>query len=57
MENKANIERIMELTKRLLKEKPTKEQSLKTLVGAGILDTNGNFTEPYSILSTYFVSK
>lgn len=36
---------------RLAKQKQTKEQSLETLQNAGILDENGDFTEPYKNLS------
>lgn len=35
---------------RLARQKQTKEQSLEMLKNAGILDENGDFTEPYKNL-------
>lgn len=40
----------MELAQQLAREKPTKEEALASLVRAGILDENGNFTPPYACL-------
>ena len=54
---KTNNEKIMELARELAKKKKTREESLESLVSAGILNRDGNFTEPYAILGTYFVSK
>ena len=41
---------LMELFERELKEPFTKEEALASLVRAGILDKDGNFTEPYKDL-------
>lgn len=41
----------MELAQRLLQEKVSKEEALRSLVRAGILDENGKLTAPYLSLS------
>ncbi|NII26557.1 ATP-binding protein [Pseudoflavitalea sp. X16] len=41
---------LMKLAQKLAQEKPTKEEALRSLVRAGILDENGNFTPPYASL-------
>lgn len=41
---------LLKFTEQLLKEKFTKEEALQSLVRAGILDENGNYTEPYECL-------
>jgi hypothetical protein len=41
---------LMELAKKHAQEKPSKEEALRLLVLAGILDNDGNFTPPYSCL-------
>jgi len=41
------------LAAKLKAQKRTKEEILADFVGAGILDTQGNFTEPYKILQQF----
>jgi hypothetical protein len=41
---------LMELFESELQEDLSKEDALRTLVDAGILDKDGNYTEPYKIL-------
>ena len=41
---------LMELFERTAQEKVSKEEALASLVSAGILDKDGNFTEPYKDL-------
>ena len=45
-----DIKALMDLARKERTKKRTKEESLEALVRAGILDWNGNFTEPYKIL-------
>ena len=45
-----DIDRLLELAKRHLEEKVTKEEALRSLVRAGILDEAGNHTPPYANL-------
>jgi hypothetical protein len=47
-----DFQKLMELADKKLREKVTKEEALRSFVNAGILDDNGNFTEPYSHLAT-----
>ena len=42
---------LMELFERTAQEKVSKEEALASLVSAGILDKDGNFTEPYKDLA------
>ncbi|HEY9257078.1 hypothetical protein [Chitinophaga sp.] len=42
-----DYEILMEFTEQLLKKKVTKEEALQSFIQAGILDENGNYTEPY----------
>ncbi len=49
MDNKQKIA-LLKLAERLKNEELTKEQALKSLIDAGILDENTNFTEPYKNL-------
>ncbi len=41
----------MESAERSLKTRHTREEALRSLMRAGILDKNGNFTEPYKELA------
>lgn len=45
-----DIKNLSDLAKRKLKEGVTKEEALRSFMEAGILDRNGHFTKPYSIL-------
>lgn len=47
-----DFNKLMELAQKLAQEKPTKEEALASLVRAGILDENGNFTPLYACLET-----
>jgi hypothetical protein len=46
-----DIQRLIDLAKRKLKEKRTKKQALASLVSAGILTPKGNYTKPYQHLA------
>lgn len=48
--NNKDIVRIIKLAKDKLEEKISKKEALEHFMRAGILDSNGNFTEPYAIL-------
>jgi hypothetical protein len=50
------IKNLIELAKKLKKE-VSKESALNTFIGAGILDKNGEFTEPYKNLNSFFINK
>lgn len=43
--------KLMELAQKQLHEEVTPEKALKELMLAGILDANGNYTEPYQELA------
>lgn len=43
---------LMELFKRKLEEPATKEEALRSLMNAGIVDADWNFTEPYQHLAS-----
>lgn len=43
----------MALAENELKKKYSKEESLQMFISAGILDKDGNFTEPYQNLAKY----
>jgi len=45
------IDKLFELSQEALEKGNTKEESLQTLVEAGIMTENGKFTEPYQDLS------
>lgn len=47
------IESLNLLAKKLKAQKRTKAEILADFVGAGILDTNGDFTEPYKELQKF----
>lgn len=47
------VELHLELAKKLMAEKRSKAEILADFVGAGILDTKGNFTEPYKELQKF----
>ena len=51
--NDKDIKRLMDLAKLRLKRKYTKEESLKTLVMAGILNWDGTFTDNYPNLKAW----
>jgi hypothetical protein len=42
---------LMDLADELLSKEVTKEEALRSLVNAGILDEEGNLTEPYKNLA------
>jgi hypothetical protein len=42
---------LMDLAERKLREDVTKEEALRSLVNAGILDSSGKLTKPYEILA------
>ena len=42
---------LMELATQKLHQEVSKEEALRSLVNAGILDTNGNLTKPYEDLA------
>jgi hypothetical protein len=42
---------LMELANRKLEQEVSKEEALRSLVNAGILDSNGNLTKPYEDLA------
>ncbi len=44
------VELHIELVKKLMTQKRTKAEILADFVGAGIMDVNGEFTEPYKEL-------
>ena len=48
----ADIKHLLDLAERKLKEKVTKEEALESFVRAGIMDKDGNYTEPYKNLAT-----
>ncbi len=50
---KKQLEQMNLLAAKLKAQKRTKEEILADFVGAGILDTNGNFTEPYKELQIF----
>lgn len=51
------IDKLFELSQEALQKGNTKEQSLQTLVEAGIMTENGSFTEPYQELSEIIKSE
>lgn len=51
-----DIKWIEELALKKLKEGVSKEEALRSLQSAGILDSNGEFTEPYQNLGRYIAS-
>jgi len=50
MTSKQYHKHLLKLFDRKLKEKRTKEEALQSLIDAGILDEDGNHTEPYKLL-------
>jgi hypothetical protein len=46
-----DIKRLIDLAKKKLNEKRTKKEALDSLISAGILTKNGNYTKPYRSLS------
>ncbi|KAA2241370.1 hypothetical protein F0L74_15825 [Chitinophaga agrisoli] len=53
-ENDIAYKRALESAQNALKKKVTKEEALSSFMRAGILDKNGNFTEPYKELAKVF---
>jgi hypothetical protein len=49
-----DYQRILDLATQKLEKGVTKEEALRSLCNAGILDMNGNFTEMYKDLATLF---
>jgi hypothetical protein len=47
-----DIKNLQDLALEMLKKEITKEEALRSLVSAGILDENGDFTEPYKVLAS-----
>jgi hypothetical protein len=52
-----DYQRLMDLADEELKKRVTKEEAIRSLYNAGILDMNGNFTEMYKDLDTIFPQK
>jgi hypothetical protein len=53
-----DFNKLMELAEKLLRNPSrTKEEALPTFVAAGILDENGDFTQPYRHLAKAVVSR
>jgi len=50
MAMKKDVRLLIELIERKRKERRTKEEALQSLIDAGILDEDGNHTEPYKLL-------
>jgi len=48
--NKEDIENLKNIAREKLKRGFTREEALQSLIRAGILDENENFTEPYKHL-------
>jgi hypothetical protein len=45
-----DIQNLIDLAESKIQAGVTKEEALETLVGAGIVDMNGDYTEPYKDL-------
>ena len=52
-----DYQRLMDLADQQLKKGVTREEGLRKLYNAGILDMNGNFTEMYKDLAILFPRK
>jgi len=50
--NEKDIQNLIELAESKIREGVSKEEALDSLVGAGILDIEGNFTSNYESLDT-----
>ena len=50
--NEKDIQNLIELAETKIREGVSKEEALNSLVGAGILDLEGNFTSNYEALDT-----
>lgn len=50
--NEKDIQNLIELAESKIREGVSKEEALDSLVGAGILDLEGNFTSNYQALET-----
>lgn len=55
--NDKDYQRILDLAEQELKNGVNKEEGLRALYNAGILDMDGNFTEMYKDLATLFPDK
>ena len=49
-----DFQRLMDLFDPKLREKVSKEEALRSLMNAGILDEEGNFTKPYENLARLY---
>ena len=52
-----DYQRLMDLADQQLKKRVTREEAIRSLYNAGILDMDGNFTEMYKDLATLFPDK
>ncbi|MEO6669294.1 MAG: hypothetical protein ABIN36_07450 [Ferruginibacter sp.] len=50
--NEKDIQNLIDLAESKIREGVSKEEALESLVGAGILDIEGNFTSNYESLDT-----
>jgi len=52
-----DIKNLMDLAREKLKKGFTREEALRSLMDAGILDKDGNHTKPYRNLDKVFIRK
>jgi len=45
--NEKDIQNLMELAESKIRSGVTAEEALRTFIGAGIMDADGNYTAPY----------
>ena len=50
--NEKDIQNLIQLAESKIREGVSKEEALNSLIGAGILDNDGNFTTNYEALAT-----
>jgi len=50
-----DIKNLMDSVDAKLKRGVTREEALRSFMNAGILDKDGNFTEPYQILASVII--
>lgn len=48
-----DIQRLIDLAHTLIERSFTKEEALESLISAGILDENGEYTKPYQELAQF----
>ena len=48
--NEQDIKNLRDIAIRKIEKGVTREEALRSFIAAGILDENGNYTEPYRIL-------